>query len=62
MTRHEHKFTAGVLALALTPVGSAHGLAPSGTSCLREATRSRISRPPAQPAPAAARLRSEGTP
>jgi hypothetical protein len=25
MTRHEHKFTGGVLALALTPVGSAHG-------------------------------------
>jgi hypothetical protein len=39
MTRHEHKFTAGVLALALTPVGSAHGfgalryvLSPGGDS------------------------------
>ena len=30
MTRHEHKFTAVVLALELTPVGSAHGFGALG--------------------------------
>jgi hypothetical protein len=61
MTRHEHKFTADVLALALTPVGSADGfgapryvLSPLSNSITNQQATSAAARP-------AVRLRREGT-
>jgi hypothetical protein len=61
MTRHEHKFTAGVLALALTPGrigprlrGPRHVLSPGSNSITNQQATSAAARP-------AVRLRREGT-